>query len=49
MEELHVDLIRRISSHHMQYHQSTARVLVEPAIELQDIFIHDDNVFSLKE
>jgi hypothetical protein len=42
---LHIDLISRISADHMEDSESTARVFVEPSIQLEGVsFVDDDDV-----
>ena len=40
---LHVYLVCRISSHHMQNRQSSSRMFIEPTIESKDIVVFDDD------
>ena len=40
---LHVDLIRRVSADHVQHRQSSARMLVQPCVQLKDSAFTDHN------
>ena len=43
----HVDLICRVSAHHVQYREATARVRIDPLAEVQDVALVDDNRLAL--
>ena len=44
--KLHGDLVRRISSKHVLYHEATAGMLVLPCIEAEDGVIFDDDAVA---
>ena len=47
-ELLHVDLIRRVSTDHVQHGESATRMLVEPSVQSKDSALGDDDGIAFR-